>query len=168
MPALKNPRWEKFCQLYVESGNASEAYRRAGYHSAITNGNGPRLIAVDSVKLRISELRAKALFATEMKREELAGYYAAVIKTPVGEVNEHHPLAQAVEITDKGTKVRLPDKNVAAAQLARLVGWDQPSKIALSGDDTLTSYLLSLRATPIGGTVLELEEGAPHKVESNT
>ena len=32
MPELKNPRWEKFCQFYVELGNGSEAYRRCGYH----------------------------------------------------------------------------------------------------------------------------------------
>lgn len=151
MPELKNPRWEKFCQFYVELGSGSEAYRRSGYHvrsPQVASADSARLLAIDSIKQRITHLRAMAVFKTEMKREELAGYYAAVIKTPVGEVHEHHPLAQAVEITDKGTKVRLPDKNAAAAQLARLAGWEAAQRVELQVDNPLTAYLRELRAKP--------------------
>jgi hypothetical protein len=137
------------CQFYVELGNASEALRRSGYQATtprVAASDADRLLTYADIKRRITDLRAKAIFATEMKREELAGYYAAVIKTPVGEVHEHHPLAQSLEITDKGTKIRLPDKNAAAAGLARLAGWEAAQRVEVQVDNPLTAYLRELRA----------------------
>ena len=31
MPILRNQKWEKAAQVYVETGNKTEAYRQAGY-----------------------------------------------------------------------------------------------------------------------------------------
>jgi len=56
------PKQEKFCQLYIELGNASEAYRRA-YNAAkmkpeSVNVNASKLLADAKVALRVAELKA--------------------------------------------------------------------------------------------------------------
>ena len=59
MPALANPRHERFARFYLRSGNASQAYVLAGYscepHGA--RANACRLIAKSNVKRRVDELR---------------------------------------------------------------------------------------------------------------
>lgn len=51
---------ENFCQLYVELGNASEAYRRSYNTKAgheVVNVNACKLLANDNVSLRVSQIR---------------------------------------------------------------------------------------------------------------
>lgn len=60
---LENPRWEKFCQLYAVDGNASAAYRNAGYHPQ-TDGacwaSAAQLLRNPKVQARIQELTQEA------------------------------------------------------------------------------------------------------------
>lgn len=60
---LENPRWERFCQLYAVDGNASAAYRNAGYHPQ-TDGacwaSAAQLLRNPKVQARIAELTAEA------------------------------------------------------------------------------------------------------------
>jgi phage tail protein X len=90
-----------------------------------------------------------------MERRELEGFLAAVIRTPAGEVHANHPLCQSVEVSDKGMKIRVPDKAAAAAQLARLSGWDAAQRVSLEADNPLTAYLRALRAKAIDGEVVQ-------------
>ena len=152
MPELRNPRHERFCQAYLETGVGSEALRRAGYRAynvQTASADSARLLARASIKERITTLKAQQIFNSDLKREELAGYYSAVIRTPAGEVNANHPLAQSVEISDKGVKIRLPDKNQAAAGLARLHGWEAAERVDLTLDSPLTQYLRALRGNEV-------------------
>lgn len=60
MGTLKNPRHETFCQHYLKTGNASEAFRTAYPHSAkwkpeSVNGRASKLLA--KVQPRVEELR---------------------------------------------------------------------------------------------------------------
>lgn len=69
---LANPKWEAFCLHYAKTGNASEAYKAAGYttkneRSVYSNCN--RLLKNDDIKARLAELA-----------EELAGEKIASIK----------------------------------------------------------------------------------------
>ena len=63
MPALTNPRWERFCHEYIaRPDNATEAYKAAGY-AAQGNGaevNACRLLQRPEVVARIRELQAGA------------------------------------------------------------------------------------------------------------
>ena len=60
---LENPRWERFCQLYAVDGNASAAYRNAGYHPK-TDGacwaSAAQLLRNPKVQARIEELTREA------------------------------------------------------------------------------------------------------------
>lgn len=66
---LANPKWETFCLHYAKTGNASEAYRIAGYkteneRSIYSNCN--RLLKNDDIKARLAEL------AEELASEKIA------------------------------------------------------------------------------------------------
>jgi len=57
------PKQEGFCQSYVETGNASEAYRR-NYKTdhmseATVNNSAYRLMRNDEIKMRLEELRKR-------------------------------------------------------------------------------------------------------------
>ena len=55
------PKQEKFCQLYIELGNASEAYRQAYNAKNMTTGaintNAKKLLKDTKIALRVEELR---------------------------------------------------------------------------------------------------------------
>ena len=55
------PKQEKFCQLYIELGNASEAYRQAYNANNMTTGaintNAKKLLKDTPIALRIEELQ---------------------------------------------------------------------------------------------------------------
>lgn len=57
------PKQEKFCSLYIELGNASEAYRQAydaaKMQPATINVKASQLLAQDKIAVRVGELRAQ-------------------------------------------------------------------------------------------------------------
>jgi len=160
MPELNNPRHERFCQAYVTTGNASEAYRQAGFKSKEVDGNAGRLIVRDSISSRIAEIRAELQRKSAISREEALSFLADVIRTSADDIPKRSWIIQSCKKTTgdgwESIEVKIPDKAVALQILARFCGWEKPARLSLSADDTLSSYLLELRAKPIGGNVLEL------------
>ena len=68
------PKQENFCLAYLESGNASEAYRRA-YNAAkmkpeTVNRNAKALLDNTKITTRIDELREPAVEAAQMTVEQ--------------------------------------------------------------------------------------------------
>jgi Terminase small subunit len=106
------------------------------------------------VKARIQELKAQNAQRAQMTREELMAFYAAVIRTPADQVPAGSPIIQAYEEAERGHKIRLVDKAAAGAALAKMCGWDEPTKI-LVATDPLLAYLKEIRATPINGRPAE-------------
>lgn len=65
---LENVRWERFCQLYARDGNASAAYRGAGYHPKTDNAcwaSAAQLLRNPKVQARIAELTEEARIQAE-------------------------------------------------------------------------------------------------------
>ncbi|CAB4164922.1 hypothetical protein UFOVP817_2 [uncultured Caudovirales phage] len=68
MPALKNPKWEKFAQAVALSVPAAKAYRDGWNCSAESaETHGPRLARNGQVSVRIEELRGKVAESAEKK-----------------------------------------------------------------------------------------------------
>ena len=57
MPALRNPRQERFAELIVTGNSPADAYVIAGYGSRAAYTCGPRLLKSPAVAARIAELR---------------------------------------------------------------------------------------------------------------
>jgi len=53
-----NPRQREFAKLYVATGNASEAYRQAGYATADADVSASRLLVHAGIQAEIQRLRA--------------------------------------------------------------------------------------------------------------
>jgi phage terminase small subunit len=66
---LKNPRWEKFCQLYVKgetAGSAAASYRAAGFNAGTwLHTNASKFLAKPVVRERIAELQRDTLHIEE-------------------------------------------------------------------------------------------------------
>ena len=80
------PKQEKFCQVYIESGNASEAYRQAYNTEKMkpesVNSKGYQLLQQVQITARLDELRAE-----HKKRHEIT------VDTLVAELEEARKLA---------------------------------------------------------------------------
>jgi phage terminase small subunit len=67
------PKQEAFCLAYLETGNASEAYRRAysaaGMKAATINVKASELLSNGKVAVRLDELRKPAVKAAQMTLE---------------------------------------------------------------------------------------------------
>jgi hypothetical protein len=80
------PKQNKFAEEYVNTGNASEAYRRA-YDVAKTTSNeviaveGSRLLTDPNISLRVKELKTKEAEAFQITRKEVAEGYFKMIKS---------------------------------------------------------------------------------------
>lgn len=64
MPALTNPRHERFVQELAKGKSQDEAYELAGFKP--DRGNAARLTANDSIRTRLAELQERAAIKTEM------------------------------------------------------------------------------------------------------
>lgn len=85
---LANPKWEAFCLHYAKTGNASEAYKNAGYdtknpRSIYSNCN--RLLKNDDIKTRISEIIEEMASEKIADIREIHEYLTSVIR---GETTE--------------------------------------------------------------------------------
>ena len=80
------PKQEKFCQVYIETGNASEAYRQAYNTEKMkpesVNSKGYQLLQHVQITARLDELRAE-----HKKRHEIT------VDTLVAELEEARKLA---------------------------------------------------------------------------
>ena len=80
------PKQSKFAEEYVNTGNATEAYRRA-YDVSKTTSNeaisveGHRLLSDPKISLRVKDLQKKESEAFQITRKEVAEGYFKMIKS---------------------------------------------------------------------------------------
>lgn len=94
MPALDNPKHERFAQELAKGRTEGEAYVLAGYAS--DRGNASRLTANDSVQARVAEIVERAAVRAEVSKswvmerlmrnaQMCLGEEPMVVPTPEGE-----------------------------------------------------------------------------------
>lgn len=64
MPALDNPKHERFAQLLAKGKTQTEAYVEAGYKA--DDGNAARLTGNDKVQARVAEIQERAATRVEV------------------------------------------------------------------------------------------------------
>lgn len=114
---LENPRWEKFCQLYAVDGNASAAYRAAGYHpksDAACWSCAAKLLRVAKVQARIQELTQEARLVAEQNAiADIVEIRRTMTDILRGQIDETKPA----------------DRIRAAELMTRIGGQQEPQKI---------------------------------------
>lgn len=86
------PKQERFCLAYLETGNASEAYRRAYNASKMKpnsiNVNASKLLADAKVTLRLKELNESAVSSAVMTRKEALERLSTFARTDLSDLVE--------------------------------------------------------------------------------
>jgi hypothetical protein len=82
-------------------------------------------MADDGIKLRLDELKQQVSDINVLSRVESLQFLANVVRTPIGQIDEMHPLAQAVKRSPEGNvvEVKMPAKLDALTLNAKLQGW---------------------------------------------
>lgn len=120
---IANQRHERFATL-VATGQSGAAAYRSCYRArgASAEANASRLLRNDKVRTRIAELQTATATAAVMSLEEKRLFLAAIVRTPIGRVDEHSPLCQFFRRTKGGLHITMPDKLRAIELDARLAG----------------------------------------------
>lgn len=79
------PKQKKFCDYYIETGNASEAARRAGYSEKTARTIGQQNLAKRAIKDYISERMENQDRERVASADEVIAFYTAVMR---GEVKD--------------------------------------------------------------------------------
>ena len=74
--SLKNPRWEKFANEFVKHGNATRAYKSAGYTGRGAEQSASALLRVPEVSSRVEEI--KRVITERILRREICKRQARI------------------------------------------------------------------------------------------
>ena len=140
MGLLANPRHELFCQAIASGRPAMEAYKLAGYKKSSAKANATRLMENDGISSRIAELTAQQSAKSEFSRDQFRQFLINVIQAKPEQASMQNPLCE-IAMTKKGPAPVFPDKLGAAAQMAKLIGWNSVEKVSVEAGDTLSAFL---------------------------
>lgn len=86
------PKQEQFCLAYLETGNASEAYRRAysaqNMSTNVIHNKASALLAKGEVRVRIDGIRARSETAAVMGRQEALERLSMMARTSLSDLVE--------------------------------------------------------------------------------
>jgi phage terminase small subunit len=145
---------ERFCQAYLVDFNGAKAARTAGYSEKSAKEIAFEILTRPHIQSRIQQLRLEMSKGFNITRERIAQELALIafgdtktvftkdgsLKNPKSWRNEGRIVSAYEEtITTFGKdtkttkKVRLWEKTKALEQLARLMGYNEPDKLLLTG-----------------------------------
>lgn len=113
------PKQQAFCDYYIETGNATEAYKRAGYSVRSDNAagvEGHKLLRNPKIKQYIAERMAEKEEERIASQDEVLEFLTKVMR---GEVTEETPIIMKDKwvMTDKEPSIR--ERVKAAEQLGK-------------------------------------------------
>ena len=195
-PDAMPPKQQRFVDEYLIDGNASAAYRRAGYTSRNPDVNGVRLLGNARVAAAIERGRARLAERTQWTQERVIRQLEPIAESDIRDVAtwnnrrvEFVPSAElpdrvaraiseisaeTVEISAPGKRtkrtikmrVKFWDKQTATDQLARHFGYYKPTRIAPTTPDG--AALVPLSDDERARRVVALiERGKVRKVEAD-
>lgn len=164
-PAQSNltPKQERFCQVYLDTGNASEAYRQAYNTSKMKsesiNRKAKELTDHVKVSARIQNLREEYQRTFDIPRERLLYEMEAIVNAKITDyvefdgtsvkfksfvkLNDQQIRAiESIKQNEKGEiELKLHGKSWSTERIAKLLGLDAPKKTDITtGGDKLTEH----------------------------
>lgn len=118
---------ENFCNYYIESGNASDAYRRAYSSEKMRDKQiweeSCKLLSRPNVAQRVKELQEEQKKKSDITKEEIIKLCADVIRGK--------SITDYTEEYDGKKKVKTVSKTWAIERVCKMFGLDEPTKIDL-------------------------------------
>lgn len=115
-----SPKQEKFCQEYINTGNATQSYINAGYSKTGADAGASRLLGNVSIKNRLEELKKQAQKEFKVDRKFLFDGYMELIEkhkdlTPAVAKGSYDSIAkmfglnsaELIDITSKGNPINI-------------------------------------------------------------
>ena len=146
---------ENFCNFYVESGNASDAYRRAYSCDKLTsksiNELASSLLTNVKVASRVSELKAILQSKSDITKERILKELSAIVFADIrdyvefdgefpkfksfSELTDSQAKAiESIKQTANGIELKLHGKNWSIEKVCKMLGFDAPTKQEITGD----------------------------------
>jgi hypothetical protein len=140
--------------LYVIYGNASQAYREAGYRAKTPDVNACQLLVKPKITSRIAEIKAENRSFDTLNRGDVMKNLWRIALTPSDDAPTNSDRLRAFEIIN------------------RMCGYNEAEMINIGVANSLTTYLTQLRSQRIGdgmftvageaaAPVIELEQAEP-------
>jgi phage terminase small subunit len=137
-----NPRHEKFCRLYHESGNGSESYRTAYECSKnVARQNAWRLLTNAGIKARLEQLAGEQAERCDLSSDDVVDILVKAILTPIEDVDEGSILCEEATPGEHGTKIKMISKVAAIKELNRMLGHYEPEKHEHDVSDDLAAVI---------------------------
>jgi phage terminase small subunit len=124
------PKQKDFCEYYLQTGNAAEAARKAGYSEKTARVIGPENLSKPAISEYITKRRAEMDKALIADSDEVLRFYSAVMR---GEVKDQFGLDPA--LSDRIRAAELLGKRYRL--FADKVSVEGVVPVVISGDDEL-------------------------------
>lgn len=153
---------QNFCNLYIETGNASEAYRRAYSADRMLDSTIHRkaveLLENAKVSAYIKQLQAELQRRSDISKDEAVRELTNIVRARITDIltikgdkvelkdldslPDHIVCAiQSIKRTGDTIEVKLYDKIAAIDRLSRMLGWDKPTKVDVQGSIPVKEWI---------------------------
>lgn len=152
---------ENFCNFYVESGNASDAYRRAydcvKMKDESINRKSFELVNNGKITARVNELKSILQDKSDITKERILTELRAIVFADIRDyvtfdgnsvkfkafdklTNEQAKAIESIKQTKDGVELKLYGKNWSIEKVCKMLGFDAPTKTDLTtnGKDLIT------------------------------
>lgn len=141
---------ENFCNYYIETGSASEAYRRAyscdNMKDSTIHRKAHEMLENGKITARVQEIQSRLKEQSDITKEEALKELSNIVRGRVTDVltargktvtvkslkdlpDEVVACIASVKSVRGGVEVKLYDKVSAIDRLSRMLGWDAPKEI---------------------------------------
>jgi phage terminase small subunit len=145
---------ENFCNYYIETGNASEAYRRAyscdNMKYETVNRTAIELLNNPKIAARVKQLQSALQKRSDITKDEAIKELSAIVRSRVTDVlsakgmtvriksiedlpDEVVACISSIKKIKGGIEVKFYDKIAAIDRLCKMLGWDEPAKMDIQG-----------------------------------
>ena len=151
--AKLTPKQMLFCNAYVETGNASEAYRRAyvtdSMKAETIKVKASQMLDKDNIRITIEQLQSalqKRSDITAIVRSRVTDVLSAKgmtvrIKSIEDLPDEVVACISSIKKIKGGIEVKFYDKIAAIDRLSKMLGWDKATKIDMAGSVPVKEWL---------------------------
>jgi phage terminase small subunit len=145
---------ESFCNKYLETGNASEAYRFAynclKQKSETVNRNAFNLSNRNKIITRLNELRAELKASSDITKNDILNELSAILKSNIRDyvkfdgsvvtfksfeelTDSQSRAIESIKKTKNGIELKLHGKSWSIERICKMLGFDAPIKGELTG-----------------------------------
>jgi phage terminase small subunit len=153
---------ENFCNYYIETGNASKAYRRAyscsNMKDETVNRKAVELLKNGKITARVKQLQKALQKRSDITKDEAVKELTNIVRSRVVSVMKVKGTRVTVKSLDElpdelvscissvrkvkgGIEVKFYDKIAAIDRLSKMLGWDKASKIEVTGSVPVKEWL---------------------------